>query len=145
MKGRPLTGEGGMTLLETVVALVLLAIVILYMAMIPLASKNSLMRSDMQNKANQAGKDKIELFRSLVTRWSAGPPRYSGWDSLVTNYATGRNDPYRNTNIIRNWDIARDNPVPGSARIFLRCVYTWRGRPDSTVYVTYAADRSRTH
>lgn len=144
MNATRLQRENGMTLLETIVALVLLAIVVLYMALVPLASQNSLMRTDIQNKANQAAKDKIEFFRGVVSRWSAGPPRYSGWDTLCTAYASGSDD-YRTTMnpaIHRHWTVTANDPFPRSARIRLVCFYTWRGVQDSLVYVTFAANRA---
>lgn len=74
--------EDGMTLLEVMVAMILLAIVALYLAGVPILSSTAIRESNKSTKANMAVRDKIEEFRREISR-SNQMTQFDGYDALL--------------------------------------------------------------
>jgi len=75
----------GVTLVELMVAIVLLAIVVMFISLLPTLSAERTWRANMVSAATAAGRDKVEYFRSIVARTG---PTYGGVDSLRKYWGT---------------------------------------------------------
>jgi len=147
------TNERGMTLLETMVAIVILAIAILHMALVPLLSQAAIKNSQATARATTAGKDKIEKFANIINRTYGGNNPYAGYDTLYNNYGplSGHTSDACTTQdgIVRRhwWLIKHFAPGPpvvdsGYMTVRLNCVYSMGlNRIDSVQFTTEIAKR----
>jgi prepilin-type N-terminal cleavage/methylation domain-containing protein len=142
--------ERGMTLLETMVAVVILAIAILHMAMVPLLSQAAIRNSQASARATSAGRDKMEQFMGVLAKTRGGTPPYSGYDSLVLlpKYNNGNDSVVTaDGTVLRRWRILRQTgPMSGAdtgyATVQVVCRYkTGLSRYDSIDVTTYLAKR----
>jgi len=141
--------ERGMTLLETMVAIVILAIAILHMAIVPLLSQASIRNSQATARATSAGRDKMEQMMGVLAKTRGGTPPYSGYDSLVLL------PKYNNFNdsvitadgtVFRRWRILRQTGPSGAdtgyATVRVVCRYkTGLSRYDSIDVTSFLAKR----
>jgi len=144
------TNERGMTLLETMVAIVILAIAILHMAIVPLLSQAAIKNSQATARATTAGKDQIEKFVNIINRTYGGSNPYAGYDTLWNKYGpTGTNACTTQDGIVqRHWWLTKHGkPAPspvdsGYMTVRLNCVYTMGlNRTDSVQFTTDIAKR----
>lgn len=79
--------ERGITLLEVIVAMVILALIVMYMGLVPFMSQGALKSASQSARANTAIKDKIEEFRNYnaMTRLDTIA---SGYDYILNRYGT---------------------------------------------------------
>jgi prepilin-type N-terminal cleavage/methylation domain-containing protein len=139
--------EQGMTLLETMVAVVILAIAILHMAMVPLLSQASIRNSQATARATGAGRDKMEQLMGVLAKTRGGTPPYSGYDSLVLlpKYNNFHDSVITaDGTVFRRWTITRaqTNPDTGYAIVRVVCRYkTGLSKYDSIDVSTYLAKR----
>jgi prepilin-type N-terminal cleavage/methylation domain-containing protein len=140
--------ERGMTLLETMVAVVILAIAILHMAMVPLLSQAAIRNSQATARATSAGRDKMEQMMGVLAKTRGGTPPYSGYDSLVLlpKYNNFRDSISTADGMVdRWWTIVRapsSGPDTGYAIVTVNCRYkTGLSRYDTLTFRTYLAKR----
>jgi prepilin-type N-terminal cleavage/methylation domain-containing protein len=140
------TNERGLTLLETMVAIVILAIVIMQMAMVPLLSKSGLSKSKTTTQATAAANDKMELFYNVLSRTKTGTNRFPGYDSLLAPPNNGGNDYYlasTGDTIYRSWTIQRrpGGVDSGIVRVQVWCRFRTGLKLDSMFFTTDLAQR----
>jgi prepilin-type N-terminal cleavage/methylation domain-containing protein len=140
--------EQGMTLLETMVAVVILAIAILHMAMVPLLSQAGIRNSQATARATSAGRDKMEQMMGVLAKTRGGTPPYDGYDSLVLllKYNNFRDSiSTADGMVVRWWTITRapsSGPDTGYAILTVNCRYkTGLSRYDTLTFRTYLAKR----
>jgi len=141
--------ERGMTLLETMVAVVILAIAILHMAMVPLLSQAGIRNSQATARATSAGRDKMEQMMGVLAKTRGGTPPYSGYDSLVLlpKYNNFRDSiSTADGMVVRWWTITRapsgSGADTGYAIIQVWCRYkTGLSRFDTLQFRSYLAKR----
>jgi len=78
--------ERGMTLLEVMVAVVILGIVVMQMSVVPLMSLSAIRRSQGAARATAAARDKVEELQNLIARSHQG---FCGYDTLNLVYNGG--------------------------------------------------------
>lgn len=133
--------ERGLTLLEVMVAIVILAIVILHMAVVPLMSLNAIRRSQGAARATAAAKDRVEKMQNYLARSSANFP---GYDNLFTLYGPpGRLDSLKTVDgvVYTTTLMQKNNTVPGLARVTIRCSSLVGANYQTYVYQTDLAKR----
>jgi prepilin-type N-terminal cleavage/methylation domain-containing protein len=147
------TNERGMTLLETMVAIVILAIAILHMAIVPLLSQAAIKNSQATARATTAGKDQIEKFVNIINRTYGGSNPYAGYDTLWNKYGPlsgNTSDSFLTQDGIvqRHWWLTKHGkPAPspvdsGYMTVRLNCVYKMGlNRTDSVQFTTDIAKR----
>ncbi len=113
----------GATLIELMVAVVLLAIAVLFMTMVPNQSQRQMWKGDRVSAATAAARDRIEFIRTVVGRTS---PIYSGYDVVKANFPNGNTvpDTFRGAEVrvVRRTTCFWTNPDSGKVRIRVRCI-----------------------
>jgi prepilin-type N-terminal cleavage/methylation domain-containing protein len=111
----------GVTLIELMVAVVLLAIVVMFIATIPTLSQRRIWTSNMVSGATGGARDKMEQFRSVLARTG---PTYSGYDTLKKYNNVTRTDTFVQTEVrvVRRWIFTTYNPDSGKGRMVLWCI-----------------------
>lgn len=124
--------DRGSTLVELIVAVVLLAIVVMFVAMVPVQSQKMMLNADRVSAASAAARDKMENFRHVIGRTSG---TYRGFTVLQTLYSPGVW--YRDTfklqeiQVLRQWQFQYPAGINGDsakASIDLRCCYLYNGK-----------------
>jgi len=110
----------GATLIELMVAVVLLAIVVMFIAVIPTLSQRRIWTSNMVSGATGGARDKMEQFRSVLARTGT---TYSGYDTLKKYWASGT-DTFVQTEVrvVRRWTFTTWSPDSGKGRMVLWCI-----------------------
>ncbi len=137
--------EQGMTLLETMVAITILAIAILHMALVPLLSLGMIRTSQTMTRITGAGKDKLEQINNVLAR-SNSKTGYVRYDSLITTNAGMGNDAYttQDGTVGRFWQITahRNWPVDsGYITVTLQCSTLYQGKYLKNTFTTMYARR----
>lgn len=128
----------GSTLVELMVAVVLLAIVVMFIALIPTQSQQMMLKADRVSAASAAARDKMENFRHVIARTG---PDYRGFNVLMNAYSPGMvySDTFSSSEIqvLRRWQFSWPAGVTGdSAKGFINlwCIPLVGGKvpPDSS-------------
>lgn len=84
----------GTTLVELMVAIVILAIVVMFISILPTQSQKMMLKSDRVSAATAGARDKIETMRSVIARTG---PLWPGYANLKALYPDGvtRNDTFK--------------------------------------------------
>ena len=136
--------ERGMTLLEVMVAMVILAIVVLHMSIVPLMSLDGIRRSQGAARATAAARDQAEKMQNFLARSSANFP---GYDSLYTLYQNppGRLDSIKTVDgVVFTTTLMQKRPGvvdSGVATVTVRCSSQVGAKYQTYVYQTDLAKR----
>jgi prepilin-type N-terminal cleavage/methylation domain-containing protein len=119
-------GARGVTLVELMVAVVMLAIVVMYISLVPTQSQRQMWKADRVSAATAGARDKVEEFRGVIGKTS---PTFQGFDSLRTGYTSGLVywDTFRfaETRVVRRWSFrwpTGPSGDSGKGTLSLRCI-----------------------
>lgn len=135
MKVMPDQGLAGFSLIETLVALVILAAGILAVTTMFTESRRVLQESDRYNTAAELARQKLEektgaSYRELTTKLQE-PERIE--DDVITGED-------QRDGIVRSWRIERERPEPGIALIRVTTRWVQRGTARSVTMIALKAD-----
>jgi prepilin-type N-terminal cleavage/methylation domain-containing protein len=116
----------GSTLVELMVAVVLLAIVVMFIALVPTQSQQMMLKADRVSAASAAARDKMENFRHVIGRTG---PNYRGYNVLMSLYPSGMwagpdTFKYSEIKVLRKWQFTWPGGLTGDSAkgsVDLRC------------------------